>query len=1056
MTLTDRKAVDNHRLSTLFYRNPHLLALSLLILIIAGFSALHSLPRIEDPRITNRNPIVLTLLPGASAARTEALVTKPLEDKLREVSEIKEIESTSRPGISLISLELEDWIDHSSNEIVFSKIRDKLADATIALPIGASLPEFDDKRGAVAYSLITAIKWDGTGDIHLSAMTRLSKELADRLRNLSGTENVRIFGGAEEEITITVKPDELAALSITSAEVAALIAAADAKIPAGVLRSAQRDVLIEIEGELDSVQRIANIPITENGSGGMVKLGDVATVAKTWQDPQAAMAYADGSRALFIAARVDPAIRIDQWALAARGIIDEFASLISGGITIELAFDQSRYTEARLADLGGNLLAGAFVVILVVFLGMGWRAALIVSAALPLSAAFALFGLTLFGQQIHQMTIFGMIIAIGLLIDNAIVITDEVHKHLQAGENRQQAVASAVRHLFTPLLASTLTTIFGFMPIFLLPGNVGDFVGPIAISVLLALIGSFFVSMTLIAALAGRFATPATARVRQRWWRVGLHSARLAEHFQSGLLAAVQRPWLTLPATLLLPLLGFGLSTTLGNQFFPPADRDQFEVEVRMPNDTSLAQTARIARDIEEVIRAENDVQRVDWMIGGSFPSVYYNLLMEEDNETSYAHGIVVGHSVKSVNAMIPRLQSLLDERFPQAQIVVSPFGQGPPYEAPVAFRILGPNPAELKRYGEELRRLMHKQSAILHTRATIAGGDPKLWFIADEQQARLAGLTLADVAGQFQTNLEGSIGGSMLEDLEQMPVRIRFDNDQRRSLDRMRTLNLISTQESSTSGWIPAEAIGTFELRPELASITRRNGERVNKVLGYVTQGTLPIEVTRAILSEIDSSGFKPALGYRIEIAGDSEEQGRAIAQLATYAPVLFALIIATLVLAFRSFKLAAVIGAVAVLSIGLGMLSLWISGFPLGFNPILGSAGLVGVAINGAIVVLAAIRANADARAGNAEAIVAETLGTTRHILSTTLTTVGGFLPLLLFTGGNFWPPLAVVIAGGVCFSVILSLLFTPAIYYGLQRRKQAALKSAPESATTVLPLS
>ena len=1043
---------DGDRLATLFYRNHHLLALTLLILLIAGISALYSLPRIEDPRITNRNPVILTLLPGAPAARIEALVTKPLEDKLREVSEVKEIESTSRPGISLINLELEDWIDRSSNETVFSKIRDKLADARLELPAGASIPEFDDKRGAVAYSLITAIKWDGAGSAPIGAMSRLGKELADRLRNLPGTENVRLFGAAEEEITITVEPDELAALGLTSADVASLIATADAKIPAGVLRSAQRDVLIELEGELESLQRIANIPITLNGSGGMIKLGDIASVAKTWQDPPQASAYANGKHALLVATRVDPAVRVDLWASMAHSVVDEFARLINGSINVEVAFDQSRYTEARLADLGGNLLAGAALVMLVVFLGMGWRAALVVSTALPLSAAFALFGLTFFGQQIHQMTIFGMIIAIGLLIDNAIVMTDEVNKHLHAGEDRQQAVVDAVRHLFTPLMASTLTTILGFMPIFLLPGNVGDFVGPIAISVVLALIGSFFVSMTLIAALAGRFATPGTAQARLCWWRTGLHSAWLAKRYQSGLLAAVRRPWVTVPATLVLPLLGFGLATTLGNQFFPPADRDQFEVEVRMPSDTSLAQTARITRDIEAVIRAENGVQRVDWLVGGSYPSVYYNQIMEEDNEASYAHGIVVGNSLQKVNASIPRLQTLLDERFPQAQIVVSPFGQGPPYEAPVAFRIVGPNPAELKRYGDELRRLMHMQPAIVHTRATIAGGDPKLWFNADEQQVRLAGLTLVDVASQFQTNLEGRIGGSMLEDLEQMPVRIRFDNDQRGSLKNIRSLQLVSAQTTSAHGWIPAEAIGTFELRPELAKITRRDGKRVNKVLGYVTQGTLPIEVTRAILSAFETNGFQLASGYRIEVAGDSEEQGRAIAQLATYAPVLLALMIATVVLAFRSMALAAVIGAVAVFSIGLGMLSLWMSGFPLGFNPILGSAGLMGVAINGTIVVLAAIRANARARAGNAEAIVAETLGTTRHILSTTLTTVGGFMPLLLLTGGNFWPPLAVVIAGGVGFSVILSLLFTPTIYYGLQRRKQTTSKPLPKSAATV----
>ena len=1043
MQLNEHTAASGKTISTLLFRNRHLLVLSLTILIIAGISALISLPRIEDPRITNRNPLILTVLPGASAARVEALVTKILEDELREVAEIKEIESTSRPGISVISVELADGIDGSSNKEVFSRIRDRLADVERLLPVSASKPIFDDKRGAVAYSLIAAVRWQEQDASRLGIMARLSKELADRLRNLAGTENVRLFGMPQEEITVTANPAELAALGLNSAQVSSLIAAADVKVPAGVLRTTERDLLIEIQGELDSVRRIKEIPLAVNQSGGMISLGDIAAVEKQWQAPPASIAYADGARAVFIAAKVEPQLRVDQWAVAARETVARFASEVGASVEVEIVFDQSLYTEKRLADLGGNLLAGAVVVMLVVLVGMGWRAALVVGAALPLSASFALFGLTFFGQQIHQMTIFGMIIAIGLLIDNAIVMTDEVSKQLGRGNTRLQATHKAVRHLFAPLLASTLTTILGFMPIFLLPGNVGDFVSPIAISVVLALVGSFLISMTLIAALAGRFVHVDQKGQSPRWWRDGVTNEPLAARYRRGLLAAVRRPKLTVGVVVVLPLLGFGLAATLGNQFFPPADRDQFEVEIRLPAGTAVQRSAETTRQIEQLLREYDGVVRVDWLAGGSFPSVYYNLVMDQDNDGAYAHAIVVGDSVARVNELIPRLQAELDLRFPEAQILVSPFGQGPPYEAPVAFRIVGPNPDQLRLYGDQLRRIMHRQGTILHTRATLTGGEPKLWFTASEELASLAGLTLTDIAAQFQTNLEGHTGGSVLEDLEQLPVRIRYANDERSSLERLRTLNLVSANSAAQQSWIPAEAVGSFELRPVLASITRRNGERVNKVLGYVTQDALAIDVTRAIMDEWRASGIELAPGYRLEVAGDSEEQNRAVAQLATYVPVLAALMIATVVLSFRSATLAAIIGTVAILSVGLGMLSLWISGFPLGFNPILGTAGLVGVAINGTIVVLAAIRANGQARAGNLQAIVAETVGTTRHILSTTLTTMAGFAPLLLFSAGNFWPPLAVVIAGGVGLSALLSLLFTPAMYYWIHRRGTQTVK-------------
>ncbi|KPJ93503.1 MAG: acriflavine resistance protein B, partial [Gammaproteobacteria bacterium SG8_11] len=303
---------------------------------------------------------------------------------------------------------------------------------------------------------------------------------------------------------------------------------------------------------------------------------------------------------------------------------------------------------------------------------------------------------------------------------------------------------------------------------------------------------------------------------------------------------------------------------------------------------------------------------------------------------------------------------------------------------------------------------------------------------------------SLAAIAEQFQTSLNGTVGSRVLEDLEDLPVRIRYAADNRSSTDQVSTLRL-STPGSHT--WIPAVALGELKLRPELPSITRRNGERINDIYGFLRQGALPIEVTQAVLTKLHNGAIELPPGYRIEIAGDSAEQQQAIGQLLAYVPTLATLMIATLVLSFRSFTLAGLIGVVAVFSVGMGMLALWVGGYPLGFNPIIGSAGLIGVAINGSIVVLAAIRSNPSAGLGDANAVIDETLGATRHIVSTTLTTVAGFMPLLLFTGGDFWPPLAVVIAGGVGLSALLSLIFTPALYLLL-----TGLKKVPVGLATV----
>lgn len=1017
-----------------FFENRHLLVLGLVVILLAGYSALSNMPRIEDPRITNRYPRVVTFLPGASAERVEALVTDPIEDTLREISEIKEIRSTSRAGISVVQMELQDYVGAGENQQVFSKMRDRLNDVAQELPAGASAPEFNDRNSAVAFSLVASVTWPVPGDAELGVMNRLAEELADRLRAVPGTDNVRIFGAPEEEISVTLDGAELSSIGLSAARVAAIIGQADTRLPAGALRNAERDLLIEVDGELSSIDRVRRVPLVSAADGSVLSVGDIADVSKGWRQPPFDIAYSNGRRSILVAAQTRRDVRVDHWAGTARDTVDDFAAESGAGIDVDVVFDQSVYTAERLSTLGGNLLAGAALVMLVVFAGMGWRAALVVGSALPLSAALTVFGLSAWGQQIHQMSIFGMIIAIGLLIDNAIVMTDEVKKRLDDGRERAAAVKDALAHLFVPLSASTLTTILGFMPVFLLPGAMGDFVGPIAIAVVLALAASFLISVTLIPAIAGLTLSRRAGDTRRRWWVDGLTSRRLGEAYRRLLIAAISRPVATIAGCLVLPVLGFALASTLGQQFFPPADRDQFEMEVWLPPETSILRTESITRDIETFVRGHEDVEEVHWLIGGSYPTIYYNRIMKEEGNGAYAHAMIYTDTVMGAKRLTTDLPAALGDAFPDARIVVSPFAQGPPVEAPVGFRLEGPNTAVLKELGEELRQIMHRVPGIVQTRASITGGQPKLNFAPDEVAARQAGLSLTDLARQLQTDLEGQTGGAVLEDVEELPVRVRLQSSDRETTDSIASLSLVAGPGADR--WIPASTLGSVELVPEAGSITRLDGVRANNVLGYIRRDALAIDVTNAVLAEAEAQGFSVPPGYRFVVAGDSAEQSEALGKLLTYLPVLLMLMIATIVLSFRSVRLATLIGIVAVLSIGLGMLSLWLGGYARGFNAIIGSVGLVGVAINGTIVVLAAIRANADARRGDTEAIAHETIGATRHIVSTTLTTVGGFIPLLVLTGGDFWPPLAVVIAGGVAFSVTLSLLFTPAVYRWLHR--------------------
>ncbi len=1026
---------------TLFYRRPHLLVLSLVILLVAGMSALGNLPRLEDPRIDTRNALVITSYPGASAERVEALVSDVLEDKLREIFEIKEVKSTSRAGISVINIETQDWIDGSSNEQLFSEIRDAIGEASVGFPEGAGSPIFDEKRGATAFTLLLALKASHPDTTSLTLTGRLAEELTDRLRNVHGTELVRIYGAPEEEISVSISPDKLAATGLNLGQVSSIISHADPKLPAGVLDTESTNLRFTVAKGLDGVAMVSAIPLV-NQDGRYLRVEDIATVSRGYVTPRSDIGVLDGEEVIFVAARMQTSLRADVWTHDALSVVDSFNQEFKGTVTADIAFEQNKYTSNRLAELSGNLLMGCAVVMLVILLFMGFKASWIVGLALPLCASFALFSLNFYNEQIHQMSIFGMIIAIGLLIDNAIVITDEIRINLQdPSATRVGAMAKSVSHLFAPLLASTLTTILGFMPIFLLNGNIGDFVGPIAISVVMALIGSLFISLTVIAALAARFlpkGEQAENMANKHWWQVGLQAPKLSQAFREHLAGWIARPLLVLPLVLVFCISGFVLSGTLANVFFPSADRDQFEVYMWTKEGSSIGNTLAYTHKVDSVIRESEGVKQVTWLVGGSAPSVYYNQIMTRDNLPNFSNAVVTTNTVEEAATLISRLQHHLDDTFPEVQIVVRAFGQGPPIAAPVEVEIFGPDLGILNELGQQVRFLMSDVPGISQSTASITMGEPELNVDASSDTLSYLGLSLSDLASQMQINFSGLAGGSVLESTEEIPVRVRLSNSFRQDVAGINSMPIPVAADSSVNSainWSSLGAVASLTLAPSISSITRQDGERVNRIQAYLLPNVPAVDASNTLRQKLNENLALPE-GYRIHIAGDADEQQRAMGQLGTYAPVLLVLMLTTLILTFTSLRMAGVIVLVAILSVGLGMFSLWLSGLPIGFNPLLGSAGLIGVAINGSIVVIAAINANAQAKHGNIAAIVQETMGCSRHILSTTFTTVGGLIPLLLFSEGSFWPPLAVVLAGGVGFSVILSLVFTPTLVAAFQR--------------------
>jgi len=1022
-------------METATFRNPRLVVLVLLVIISAGLSAFLSLGRQEDPTITNINALITTVYPGSDPVRVESLVTQKIEDALRTIPEINNIFSSSSTGFSAVSVELMETVATDQIEQIWSKARDVVADTALDFPPGAQDPDFSTD-GLSAYAAIYALQ--PTGDTAFPAiMGRMAKSIAVELRNVRGTKLVELYGEPEEEVLVSLDLAEIAALGLTPDLISGAIVAADAKVQSGRHLSATTDMVLDVQGEIDTLERLHRIVVREDGLGGVTRLGDVAEISRGPRAPSTALALSDGKEAILIAVQVDEGMQIDVWNNWLDKEVADFASRLPAFLAVEKVFDQGEYTKNRLADVALNMAIGVGLVIAVLMVTLGLRSALIVAVVLPLVSLATVTTMNIIGLPIHQMSVTGLIVALGLLVDAAIVMTDEVGRGLEAGVERVQAVGQAVRRLVAPLLASTLTTAFSFMPMILLPGPSGDFVGSIAMAVVLMLIWSFLIAILITPAIAG-WGLPEKGKASR--FSGGIASGSFGRVFRASLLWSVHNPIKSVSLALVLPITGFNSTSTLTAQFFPGVDRDQFHIEVDLKPGTPINVTHVIALEMDAALRATDGIEQVSWSIGESAPAFYYNIVGGRQNSPTFAQALIRTASPARTAELLTPLQQQLDANFPSARVLVRGLVQGPPVAAPVEFRLIGPDLGTLRDLGESARSILIGVDDITSVRTGLEGGAPKAEIDINEEAARLLGLDLAGIARQLQSGLEGIVGGSLIEASEQLPVRVQLGGGLRGDLSRISNMNIVPPNALQLIGKgifpaIPLSAVANVALVPSDSTISRRNGERLNTVQAFIKPGVLPEEARQSAERALAEMGFSLPEGYRMQFGGDADARSQTVNNLISSLGIIVTLSIATVVLTFGSFRLSAIAFGVAALSSGLSFLSLATFGYPFGITAIIGIIGAIGVSINAAIIILTGLQQNPEASGGNRQAIVDVVMGSSRHILSTTLTTFGGFLPLIV-AGGGFWPPFATSIAGGVLLSTVVSFYFTPQMFALLGR--------------------
>lgn len=1003
-----------------FFREPRLVILCIALIVVGGLSALWSLGRQEDPTLTNRYASIVTEYPGAEPAIVEALVTAAIEDQIKLISNIESFSSNSLRGVSSINVAVKDDLNAAQIDQVWSDLRSAALRARVQFPPGAGASRIDTE-GITAYTTVVAVEITNDA-VALNVAARVARRLERDLRAIPLTRAVYLFGQPEEEIAVIVDPAGALASNASVERVADAILAANDPALAGRLGGAGVEFNLVMSQRLSSVRDLREVPLPAATSDFVPRLGDVAEIRRQLSQPQSALALSQGRRAILVAAVLEDGAQVDRWMRLVREDVEKLSRDLPQGLRVAVLFDQSKYTTDRLLDVALNLLIGVGLVFAVLTVTLGLRAAVLVGMMLPLVSLATLASFMFLGMPLHQMSLTGLIVALGLVVDASIVTADTVRRKLDAGEPRAVAVRLATDRVLLPLAASTVTTILTFLPMIMLSGDVGDFVRTIAIAVSVMLIWSFGLTLILVG--------PLSARLLPRRDPVPDSTDGLKRSLFELQRIVINLPLLSIALAAVVPIIGFVLFLSVPSQFFPLAERNQFHLSVTLPNHAGIGRTQALVKRVDAHLDGIEGITGRYWVVGGSAPAFYYNIVGQNTNDPSYGQAMVTTDTPARAREILATLQQDLRLRFPEALVSVQVLSQGPPVNAPIAFLIYGPELSELRRIGAVAQQAIAALPEAGQVTGGLTNGLPQLRFDVDDAASQFLGLDPAALAAQIKAGMVGADAGFLMEAGTRLPIRVQFPQDLRSSPEALLDLpiKLPFLAANGTPQTVPLSTLAQPRLEVIEPLIYRYDGQRMNYILAYPHPDVLPATLFVKAKAEIDRITETLPAGYRIELSGSAEERSATVSSLASQAPLIAVLAIAVLVLTFQSFRLTIGTLIVAMMSTGVSLFSVAIMGYPFGINALIGVIGSVGVSVNASIIIFTALRDNPAAAAGDVDATTQEVLDGARHIISTTLTTFGGFLPLML-DGGLFWPPFATAVAGGVLLSSGLAFLFAPA---------------------------
>jgi len=1002
-------------LSALAVRERSVTLFLICLISLAGLIAFFQLGRAEDPAFTVKVMTIVTAWPGATAQEMQDQVAEKIEKRLQELRWYDRTETYTRPGLAFTTLSLLDKTPPSDVEEEFYQARKKVSDEAANLPSGVIGPMVNDEYADVTFALF-ALKAKGEPQ---RLLVRDAETLRQRLLHVPGVKKVNIVGEQSERIHVEFSHERLATLGVAPQDLFAALNSQNVLTPAGSVETRGPQVFIRLDGAFDELQKIRDTPIVAQGR--TLKLSDIASVKRGYEDPTTFLIRNGGEPALLLGI-----VMRDGWnGLDLGKALDSEVGAINAelplGMSLTKVTDQAVNISSAVDEFMVKFFVALLVVMLVSFISMGWRVGVVVAAAVPLTLAAVFVVMAATGKNFDRITLGSLILALGLLVDDAIIAIEMMVVKMEEGYSRIKASAYAWSHTAAPMLSGTLVTAVGFMPNGFARSTAGEYTSNMFWIVGTALIASWVVAVVFTPYLGVKL-LPDFKKIEGG--HDAIYDTPRYNRFRQVLERVIARKWLVAGSVVglfVVAILGMGI---VKKQFFPISDRPEVLVEVQMPYGTSIAQTSTATAKVESWLAKQKEARIVTAYIGQGAPR-FYLAMGPELPDPSFAKIVVRTDNQDEREALKHRLRrAIADGLVPEARVRVTQLVFGPYSPFPVAYRVAGPDPDKLREIAAEVQQVMQASPMMRTVNADWGTRTPALHFTLQQDRLQAVGLTSSAVAQQLQFLLTGIPVTAVREDIRNVQVVARSSGDVRLDPGRIADFTLTGAQGQR----IPLSQVGEVDVRMEEPVMRRRDRVPTITVRGDIAEHLQPPDVSTAILKQLQPIVDRLPSGYRIEQAGSIEESGKATKAMLPLFPIMLAITLIILIFQVRSISAMVMVFLTSPLGLIGVVPTLILFQQPFGINALVGLIALSGILMRNTLILIGQIRHNEQAGLDPFRAVVEATVQRARPVVLTALAAILAFIPL---THSVFWGTLAYTLIGGTFAGTILTLVFLPAMY-------------------------